>query len=42
MLLLIKALLPYEKVAVSGVIVGKSIYTGSLNLKVAIKLAKGE
>ncbi len=36
----IKALLPYEKDGIEGVIVGKSIYTGSLDLKEAIALAE--
>ena len=35
----IKALLPYEKDGIEGVIVGKSIYTGSLDLAEAIKVA---
>lgn len=39
----IRALLPFEKDGIEGVIVGKSIYTGSLDLKKAIALAaKGE
>lgn len=39
----IRALLPYAKEGIEGVIVGKSIYTGSLDLKKAIALAaKGE
>ncbi|MCI6086144.1 MAG: 1-(5-phosphoribosyl)-5-[(5-phosphoribosylamino)methylideneamino]imidazole-4-carboxamide isomerase [Selenomonas sp.] len=39
----IRALLPYERDGIEGVIVGKSIYTGSLDLKKAIALAaKGE
>ena len=39
----IRALLPYENDGIEGVIVGKSIYTGSLDLKKAIELAaKGE
>lgn len=37
----IKALLPYEKDGIEGVIVGKSIYTGSLDLSEAIKVASG-
>ncbi len=36
----IKALLPYEEYGIEGVIVGKSIYTGSLDLKEAIALAE--
>ncbi len=36
----IKALLPYEEDGIEGVIVGKSIYTGSLDLKEAIALAE--
>ena len=36
----IKALLPYEKDGIEGVIVGKSIYTGSLNLQEAIALVE--
>ena len=38
----IKALLPYEKSGIEGVIVGKSIYTGTLNLAEAIRVAAGE
>lgn len=39
----IRALLPYERDGIEGVIVGKSIYTGSLDLRKAIALAaKGE
>lgn len=38
----IKALLPYEKDGIEGVIVGKSIYTGTLDLAEAIKLVAGE
>lgn len=37
----IKALLPYEKDGIEGVIVGKSIYTGSLDLAEAIDIAAG-
>ena len=37
----IKALLPYERDGIEGVIVGKSIYTGSLDLSEAIKVAAG-
>lgn len=37
----IEALLPYEADGIEGVIVGKSIYTGSLNLRQAIETAKG-
>ncbi|MGM9579672.1 MAG: 1-(5-phosphoribosyl)-5-[(5-phosphoribosylamino)methylideneamino]imidazole-4-carboxamide isomerase [Anaerovibrio sp.] len=37
----IKALLPYEKEGIEGVIVGKSIYTGSLDLQEAVALAEG-
>lgn len=36
----IKALLPYEKDGIEGVIVGKSIYTGSLDLKEAVALTE--
>ena len=36
----IRALLPFEKDGIEGVIVGKSIYTGSLDLKKAIALAR--
>ena len=36
----IKALLPYEKDGIEGVIVGKSIYTGSLKLQEAIALVE--
>ena len=36
----IKALLPYEKDGIEGVIVGKSIYTGSLNLQEAVALVE--
>lgn len=36
----IKALLPYEKDGIEGVIVGKSIYTGSLDLQEAIALVE--
>ncbi|MCR5175752.1 MAG: 1-(5-phosphoribosyl)-5-[(5-phosphoribosylamino)methylideneamino]imidazole-4-carboxamide isomerase [Anaerovibrio sp.] len=35
----IKALLPYEKDGIEGVIVGKSIYTGTLDLAEAVKVA---
>ena len=38
----IKALLPYEKEGIEGVIVGKSIYMGTLDLTEAVKVAKGE
>lgn len=38
----IKALLPYEKDGIEGVIVGKSIYMGTLDLAEAIQAAKGE
>ena len=39
----IRALLPFERDGIEGVIVGKSIYTGSLDLRKAIALAeKGE
>lgn len=38
----IKALLPYEKDGIEGVIVGKSIYMGTLDLTEAIQVAKGE
>lgn len=38
----IKALLPYENSGIEGVIVGKSIYTGTLNLAEAIRVAAGE
>lgn len=37
----IRALLPYEKDGIEGVIVGKSIYTGSLQLQEAVALAEG-
>lgn len=37
----IEALLPYAKEGIEGVIVGKSIYTGSLDLAAAIKVAEG-
>lgn len=37
----IKALLPYAKEGIEGVIAGKSIYTGSLDLRAAIALTKG-
>ena len=36
----IRALLPYEKDGIEGVIVGKSIYTGSLQLHEAVALAE--
>ena len=36
----IKALLPYEKDGIEGVIVGKSIYTGSLDLQEAVALVE--
>ena len=36
----IRALLPYEKDGIEGVIVGKSIYTGSLDLQEAIALVE--
>ena len=36
----IKALLPYEQDGIEGVIVGKSIYTGSLDLQEAIALVE--
>lgn len=36
----IKALLPYEKDGIVGVIVGKAIYTGSLDLKEAVALTE--
>lgn len=36
----IRALLPYEKEGIEGVIVGKSIYTGSLRLQEAVALAE--
>lgn len=36
----IRALLPYEKDGIEGVIVGKSIYTGSLRLQEAVALAE--
>ncbi len=38
----IRRLKPYEKDGIEGVIVGKSIYTGSLDLGKAIEIAKGE
>ncbi len=38
----IRRLKPYEKDGIEGVIVGKSIYTGSLDLEKAIEIAKGE
>lgn len=38
----VKALLPYEKEGIEGVIVGKSIYMGNLDLTEAVKVAKGE
>ena len=38
----VKALLPYEKEGIEGVIVGKSIYMGTLDLTEAVKDAKGE
>lgn len=36
----IRALLPYEKDGIEGVIVGKSIYTGSLDLQEAVALVE--
>ena len=36
----IKALLPYEKDGIEGVIVGKSIYTGSLDFQEAVALVE--
>ncbi|MDD6397761.1 MAG: HisA/HisF-related TIM barrel protein, partial [Selenomonadaceae bacterium] len=36
----IKALLPYADKGIEGVIVGKSIYTGSLDLQEAIRVAR--
>jgi phosphoribosylformimino-5-aminoimidazole carboxamide ribotide isomerase len=38
----IKALLDVERFGVEGVITGKAIYSGSLDLKEAIALAKSE
>ena len=38
----IKLLKQYEKDGIEGVIVGKSIYTGSLSLPEALKIVKGE
>ncbi|AEH45181.1 phosphoribosylformimino-5-aminoimidazole carboxamide ribotide isomerase [Thermodesulfatator indicus DSM 15286] len=38
----IKKLLPLEEKGLEGVITGRAIYTGSLDLKEAIKLAKGD
>lgn len=38
----VKALLPYEKEGIEGVIVGKSVYMGTLDLTEAVKVAKGE
>lgn len=38
----VKALLPYESEGIEGVIVGKSIYMGTLDLAEAVKVAKGE
>ena len=38
----VKSLLPYEKEGIEGVIVGKSIYMGTLDLTEAVKVAKGE
>lgn len=38
----VKALLPYESEGIEGVIVGKSIYMGTLDLTEAVKVAKGE
>lgn len=38
----IRRLKPYEKDGIEGVIVGKSIYTGSLDLGKAIEIAKGD
>ncbi|MDY3739206.1 MAG: 1-(5-phosphoribosyl)-5-[(5-phosphoribosylamino)methylideneamino]imidazole-4-carboxamide isomerase [Selenomonadaceae bacterium] len=38
----VKALLPYEKEGIEGVIVGKSIYMGTLDLTEAVRVAKGE
>ena len=38
----VKALLPYEKEGIEGVIVGKSLYMGNLDLTEAVKVAKGE
>ena len=38
----VKALLPYVKEGIEGVIVGKSIYMGTLDLTEAVKVAKGE
>ena len=38
----IKLLKQYEQDGIEGVIVGKSIYTGSLSLPEALKIAKGE
>lgn len=37
----IRALLPYEKDGIEGVIVGKALYTGSLDLREAAALAAG-
>jgi phosphoribosylformimino-5-aminoimidazole carboxamide ribotide isomerase len=37
----IKALLPLEAVGVAGVITGKALYSGSLDLREALKVAKG-
>lgn len=36
------ALLPYEKLGLEGVIVGKAIYEGKINLKEAIQMMKDE
>ena len=38
----VKSLLPYEKEGIEGVIVGKSIYMGTLDLTEAVRVAKGE
>jgi phosphoribosylformimino-5-aminoimidazole carboxamide ribotide isomerase len=36
----IKHLLPYQKVGIAGVITGRALYEGALDLKEAIRLAK--
>ena len=37
----IRRLLPLESVGVTGIITGRALYSGTLNLKDAIALAKG-
>ena len=38
----IRALLPYEREGIEGVIVGKSIYMGTLDLAAALAISRGE